>query len=309
MDQRLFNIYVENDQGHIWCLYAKTVKVLRSLHKKIHSADSFLLDWYKIEVCEIIALKVFSIESSMIPEEWSLLPAKELERAIDQSARHTSDEQLDLFEDLGYEVTEEFQSQDWEFFENQTSNSANSNRIAENFESHSIKPLFISHASKDKKIVDQFVDEVLERGLGIDQDTEVYYTSGHVTGIRAGADFREDIRQGLIGAKIVFCFITENYTASQYCIAELGAAWAFEKVIIPIRIPPKSKMQGGELYAILQAIDGSDRLALNRLRDDLVNIHLVGKRIESSAKWEKALGKFLDAIAHVESAIDTEGKK
>lgn len=173
----------------------------------------------------------------------------------------------------------------------------------------SSKPIFISHASKDKVIVEQFVDEFLERGLGIDAHADVYYTSSPVTGIRAGVDWREDIRKGVIEAKVVFCFISQNYTASQYCIAELGAAWAFEKTIIPIILPPRAELKGHELYAVLQMIDGNERIALNRLKDDLINVHKIGKRIDSSAKWEKALGKYLEAVATTEAGIGEARKK
>jgi hypothetical protein len=167
----------------------------------------------------------------------------------------------------------------------------------------STKPIFISHASKDREIVDVFVDEYLERGLKLDAHTQVYYTSSQVTGIAAGSDWRESIRKSLIDSDIVFCFISEHYSQSQYCIAELGAAWAFQKTIIPIQIPPRQVVSGGELYSVIQMIKGSDRLALGRLRDDLVDTHKVGERIASSPKWDKALSKFVDAV------IAAEGKK
>lgn len=168
------------------------------------------------------------------------------------------------------------------------------------------KPIFISHASKDKEIVNVFVDEYLERGLKVDAHSQIFYTSSHVTGIAPGSNWRESIRQCLINSEIVFCFISEHYSQSQYCIAELGAAWAFQKTIIPIQIPPKQHVGGGELYAVIQMINGNDRQALSRLRDELIDNHKVGERIASSAQWEKALAKFVDCVA----AAETEnGKK
>jgi hypothetical protein len=158
------------------------------------------------------------------------------------------------------------------------------------------KPIFISHSSMDKVIVEQFVEEFLERGLGIQVARDVFYTSSHITGLGAGAKWKETIRQELVNSKIVFCFVSENYTHSQYCIAELGAAWAFEKTIIPISITPKANLSGGELYAHLQIIPGNNREAMSRLRDDLVDIHGIGTHNLSTAKWDKALSKYLEAF-------------
>lgn len=301
MEHRLFNIFVENDYGTVWALYAKSVKILKSLLEKLHTKDSFLLDGYKVEVSQISAFKVFSIEPSMIHESWHTLNSKQLEHTINLYAgAHFKNNELHCMEKMGYDVTEEFQAQDWEFFEAQISIAANSPFLVDNNDNKSMKTIFISHASKDREIVDCFVDEYLERGLNIDSHSQVYYTSSQVTGIAAGSDWRKDIQQGVIGAQVVFCFISQYYAQSQYCIAELGAAWAFEKTIIPILIPPHVDVKGGELFAALQMIKGADRLALGRLRDDLVDNHKIGERISSSPKWDKALSKFVEAVTLAE---------
>lgn len=167
------------------------------------------------------------------------------------------------------------------------------------------KSIFVSHSSKDKSVSDLFVDEFLERGLGVDTE-EIYYTSSAVTGISPGLNWKDDIREGVIGAKVVVCLISENYHKSQYCIAELGAAWAFDKVIIPILIPPIVELTGGQLYAHLQVTHGDNRQALSRLKDELIKTHGIGSHGSSSAKWEKALSKFVEAVEMIKSEA---GKK
>lgn len=268
--------------------------------------DSCLFAGKRYYLSDLNSFKIYDTNESMLPFEYKVNPTMPVIIAIR--------EKLNLRQPsaatIGTNVTEEFIIGGWgrKQFGPRAEPTTITKELTEN-ESAKIdtsinmnsKRIFISHSSKDKVIVEQFVDEFLERGLGIDAHTDVYYTSSHVTGIRAGADWREDIRNGLIDAKVVFCFISKNYTASQYCIAELGAAWAFNKTIIPINIPPKANMKGGELYAVLQVINGKDRLALNRLRDDLVNVHQVGKLIDSSPKWEKALAKFIDAVSATET--------
>ncbi len=309
MEEYLFNIYIgelDNIEHH---LYAVTFDYLELLYRTKNQSTNITLDGYKAVVEDIYAFKVYTIELIELPESWRDLTPKMLENVMKIFVRESKPRFVpDLFNQWGFDVSKEFESWNWKSMGLNTKEPQHIEPTDAKNGSNG-KPIFISHAYKDKKIVDQFVDEVLERGLGIDAHLDVYYTSSPVTGIGAGADWREDIRQGVVGAAVVICFISENYTASQYCIAELGAAWAFGKTIIPIAIPPKSDMKGGELYAHLQVIDGNDRLALNRLKDDLINLHQVGRRIDSSAKWEKALGKYLDAIATTKAGIEEAGKK
>ena len=51
------------------------------------------------------------------------------------------------------------------------------------------KKIFISHSSKDKPIVDQFVDKILRLGLNIDINT-IAYTSREDTGELMEKTFR-----------------------------------------------------------------------------------------------------------------------
>lgn len=65
-------------------------------------------------------------------------------------------------------------------------------------ESH--KKIFISHSSKDKQIVDIFVDKLLHLGLQIDPN-DVAYTSREETGVGTGEDIRKFIK-GMLQALI-----------------------------------------------------------------------------------------------------------
>lgn len=50
--------------------------------------------------------------------------------------------------------------------------------------------IFISHASKDEKIIRAFVDKILVLGCGL-KDQQVYCTSIEGLGIGTGEDFRK----------------------------------------------------------------------------------------------------------------------
>lgn len=65
-----------------------------------------------------------------------------------------------------------------------------------NMSEESHKKIFISHSSKDKQIVDIFVDKLLHLGLQIDPN-DVAYTSREETGVGTGEDIRKFILRQL----------------------------------------------------------------------------------------------------------------
>lgn len=96
--------------------------------------------------------------------------------------------------------------------------------------------VFISHASADETLV-RLVQEFLIGGIGLRHD-EIFCTSVKGSGIPAGADFKEYMRQQLEGCDTVLALISPNYYNSPFCMAELGATWMLAKNFIPILIPP-----------------------------------------------------------------------
>lgn len=98
------------------------------------------------------------------------------------------------------------------------------------------KEIFISHASADKPLVDGFINFIR---LGMDiSNKELYCITYNKGEIPSGDSFTEHIKENINNAKIVILLITPNFLHSNFCMAELGAAWALEKKIIPIIVPP-----------------------------------------------------------------------
>ena len=48
----------------------------------------------------------------------------------------------------------------------------------------------------------------------------------------------ETIKSNIKNCSIIILLITSSYMRSPFCLAELGAAWALEKKIVPIVIAP-----------------------------------------------------------------------
>jgi hypothetical protein len=84
--------------------------------------------------------------------------------------------------------------------------------------------IFISHASKDKKIIDAFIDDILV-GSGLVELDDIFSTTTDGTKIDSGEDWRNSIKDHLEKAKITFQIITPNYKESEVCLNEMGAAW------------------------------------------------------------------------------------
>ena len=100
-----------------------------------------------------------------------------------------------------------------------------------------LNKIFISHATKDKLIVEELI-EILE-SMGIDS-TQIFCSSFEGYGIPLGANFLDQIKQELSSDVLVLFVLTENFYDSKICLCEMGAAWALSKQHIPIVVPPLS---------------------------------------------------------------------
>ena len=103
-----------------------------------------------------------------------------------------------------------------------------------NMSEESHKKIFISHSSKDKQIVDIFVDKLLHLGLQIDPN-DVAYTSREETGVGTGEDIRKFIKENISTCDFVFFMISENYKKSEICLNEMAAARVFAEDAASVR--------------------------------------------------------------------------
>lgn len=112
------------------------------------------------------------------------------------------------------------------------------------------KSIFISHAVADKALIDS-LGELVALGVGLNP-SEIFYSSGAGTGIPAGKNFVEHIRDEMRDASFVLAVITPNSLRSEFCMAELGAVWyATDKEFFPLCTPAVDR---GELRATLTGV-------------------------------------------------------
>jgi TIR domain len=131
------------------------------------------------------------------------------------------------------------------------------------------KPIFISHAAADKNIADTVVD-LLNTAMQINVQDAVFCTSLEGLKIPPGKDFKDFIKEQIQEPQIVVLLISQNYLASQFCLAELGASWAMSHRIIPFLIPPvtfddmKAVLTGVHALRIQDAGDWNEAFAVFR---------------------------------------------
>src|SRR5208282_1999975 len=129
------------------------------------------------------------------------------------------------------------------------------------------KPVFISHATADKAVVDMLVD-LIETGMGISH-SKIFCTALEGMGIPPGSNFIEFIRGQIQRPKAVVLLLTQTYVTRPFCLAELGAAWAMGHQVFPLVLPPLRVGDLGDVLANSQMLRLDDPYALSQLREEL----------------------------------------
>jgi hypothetical protein len=155
-----------------------------------------------------------------------------------------------------------------------------------------VKPIFVSHASADAELVDQFVDTVLRNGCNLSPD-DIFYTSGEDTGIPSGEDLIATVRSEVGDATLVIALISPTYQTRPVCVAELGAAWGRSGSLMPLLFPGfgRDALEGVLDGMTIRALDES--AALNELHDRVVAA--TGKAVKA-ATWSRHKAAFLKSL-------------
>jgi hypothetical protein len=162
-----------------------------------------------------------------------------------------------------------------------------------------MKSLFISHAVKDKELVDALI-ELFEGGIGFQKEA-IFCSSAEGQGIPNGQDFGPYMRTQLQNASIIVAIVTEHYYDSAFCLCETGGAWYGEKPFIPLLSPP---VDYGDLRGALYGKQASlldSAKSLNEVYDQL-RLHLEGND-HGVARWNARRDKFLNRLPELLKVI------
>lgn len=131
------------------------------------------------------------------------------------------------------------------------------------------KKIFISHSSKDKRYVTDFVNHILCLGVGLNLD-DIFCTSIEDMTMRNGEDIRKHIQENIRSAECSFLLISDNYKASEVCINEMGAVWAYDSNVRIFLLPNTDFPSIGWLCDTRKADKLTDSVALDRLYKEMV---------------------------------------
>lgn len=155
--------------------------------------------------------------------------------------------------------------------------------------------VFISHSSRDKVLIDYFVEKILILGCGINEK-EIFCSSIEGLGIKTGLDFREHIKSTLQKSDYSFLFISENYKKSDICLNEMGASWVQENIEVKPFIFPNIGFDSiGTLYSVKQVARLDKKSDLDELFDELRNKYGINRKISRWNKNKEDFLKFLES--------------
>ena len=154
------------------------------------------------------------------------------------------------------------------------------------------KKIFISHSSKDKRYVIDFVNHILCLGIGVDRD-DIFCTSIEDLGIRNGEDIRLHIQDTIRSAEYSFILLSENYKDSEICINEMGAVWAYDANVRIYLLPNTDFPAIGWLCDTRKADSVSNSVALDSLYKEMIEHFGLPDRL---IHWSQQRTIFLDRL-------------
>ena len=158
--------------------------------------------------------------------------------------------------------------------------------------------VFISHSSKDKKYVTDFVNHILCLGIGLNP-ADVFCTSIEDTTMRNGEDIRMHIQENIRSAEYSFLLISDNYKDSEICVNEMGAVWAYDANVKLFLLPNTSFSSIGWLYDTRKADKLADSVALDRLYKEMIEYFSLK---ENLIHWSQQRETFVERVTEDLSA-------
>lgn len=150
--------------------------------------------------------------------------------------------------------------------------------------------IFISHSSKDAQVVKDFTNHILMLGVGIMAE-DIFCTSIENMNIRNGEDIRKHIHDNIKGADYTFLMLSDNYKTSEICQNEMGAVWVNDKKIRYYLLPGYTFENIGWLATPNQAELINNAVALDNLKNELVEHFCIQQTPIWSIQREEFLSK------------------
>lgn len=164
--------------------------------------------------------------------------------------------------------------------------------IADTPEENQINKIFISHSSKDVKVVEEFVD--LLETIGLDSN-QIFCSSLSGYGIPLGENFIECLKSELSDSNTMVVFmLSENFYKSPVSMCEMGATWIQSKEHIPVLIPPFKFEEIDGTIKLTQGFMINDSMKWNEFKDKI--LQTFGLEDLSDSVWERKRDRTITRI-------------
>lgn len=159
--------------------------------------------------------------------------------------------------------------------------------------------VFVSHATVDHELVEQFVDTIL-KGCGLDE-ADIFVSSIPGMDIHAGNDLLAAVRAEVSDTTLVIAVVAPTYPTRPVCVAELGAAWGVAGKLLPVLVPG---VRRDYLEGVLTSMK-VDYLNEDKALDEIAGrIEAeTGRRPASPASWTRAKKKWLRVVSDLAAAL------
>lgn len=163
------------------------------------------------------------------------------------------------------------------------------------------KKLFISHSSKDKAIVDQFVN-FLSCDLGLVAEEEYFYSSEEDSGVSLGESIDDRLRSELNNNDCLFvAMFSRNYFESYACWFELGVRWGKGLKLLGIVIDPDEDVQRKSINVSkdVRIITYNNLINRSKVRQEIqdkVFEHLEKQNSPKNGEYSKFYDEFLRLV-------------
>ena len=159
--------------------------------------------------------------------------------------------------------------------------------------------VFVSHATVDNELVEQFVDIIL-KGCGL-TEADIFVSSIAGMDIPAGRDLLAAVRAEVSETTLVIAMITPTYPTRPVCIAELGAAWGVAGKLVPVLAPGISRDQLNGVLTGMKVEYLDQEKALDEIAGRIEEE--TGRRPESPASWTRAKQKWLRSVGKLAASL------
>lgn len=155
------------------------------------------------------------------------------------------------------------------------------------------KKIFISHSSQDKDIVVKFVDHILQLGIGIKAE-DIFCTSIEDMGVRNGRDIRRHIQTNIRNVDYAFLLISKSYKASEICINEMGAVWAYDSHVRLYLLPDVDFNEIGWLCDTRKADKINEPVPLDALHKEMIEYYNLTDKGEIWSRQRETFLKYIN---------------